>query len=119
MPTELFADAHGAVTRWKKRARKAEEQAQQLEKSLAWQCERARQLEARVAGLEAELKDARTRLGERCDGPLAYVWTGPQLTKPRAERLYRRLMRQRDADRARLVPVLQSLVQQLDGGQAS
>jgi chromosome segregation ATPase len=119
MPTDLFADAQGAVTRWKKRATKAEKEVRQLEQSLGLQCERARQLEARCAGLESELKDARARLGERCDGRPAYVWTGPHLTKQRAEQVYRRLMRQRDAERARLVPVLRSLVQELDGGRAS
>jgi len=115
MPTDLFADDQGAVSRWKKRAQKAEAQVQELDKHLAWQLERAAQLEARVAGLEAELKALRARLGERCDGPPVYVWAGSNMTKQRAEQLYRRLMRQRDKERARLVPILQSLVQQLDG----
>jgi hypothetical protein len=98
MPTDLFAQEQAAIARWKKRAQKAE---------------------ARVAGLEAELQHARARLGEQCAGPPAYVWGGPRLTKQRAEQIYRRVMRQRTAERARLVPILRVIVQQLDGDQGS
>jgi hypothetical protein len=117
MPTSLFAQEQAAIARWKKRAQKAEAQVQELSKHLAWQCLRAEQLEARVAGLGAELKDARARLGEQRAGPPAYVWAGPRLTKQRAEQIYRRVMRQRNAERARLVPILRVIVQQLDGNQ--
>jgi hypothetical protein len=113
VPTDLFAHEQGATARWKKRAQKAEAQVLELDKRIAWQGLRCDQLDSRVAGLEAELKDARFRLGEQCAGAPAYVWTGPRPTKQRAEQLYRRLMRQRTTERARLVPVLAAIVQQL------